>query len=1604
MCAQYTPEADPKAEPLLPAGEEKKEEAVPMRRLSRASSTTLTSTEEAKPATFWYQLKVMLVKKHYVIRKRSMGQNFQLFGLPLVALLLCFLLYVAFPRPGGKRTSSGFLELLFTPIALVMLMQALVVTVVAEKASRMLESMKIMSLRESVYWTAHTVEAAVAGALVAFLVACLSSATGLYRMGPWEDVFGLIFAFACGVSGLAFAVSSVFGTPQTAGQVALAIQGASIIVYLVVLKPDVKIPQDATASELRLWSLLPHVALELGVNSFRGPPNEGKHARPNKFKRFVEGCHTSNVQYSIGCNTTDSFDDDYHLQVLYNETYENGTAWDSATYRKYYVYTQYHGIPLSTIIGMLFIDAAVFSLLSWYLAQVIPSTEFGTTKPWYFLFLPSYWLGTEEEEDSSMKTSASSSRITPEEEGEASSTIENPLLLEESSDVLAASSVVQAPSVAGSSSAAFEPTPIGAPPPTVKLRHLRKTFGSFVAVDDLTLDMREGEVFSLLGHNGAGKSTSINVLTGLLPSSSKSKDGGATIYGHGIKRDMERVRLVTGVCPQHDVLFDLLTAYETLDLFASLKGSTDRDAKAEADELLERFHLSHRKQHKAQELSGGMKRKLSTAVALCGRSKFCLLDEPTAGMDALARRELWDLIAEVKKGRTMVLCTHYLDEADILGDKVGIMSHGKLKCYGTSAFLKSHFGAGYRVVCRVKDTVDVDVAQSQLQDALAREFLAEGAAAVSEAENAAAAPGTTMIRPVEADATRRELTATLPRGHEAKYARFFGVLDKDFVEVPKGSSHDLVAALKKNADAPLLDYGLAITTLEDVFLAVGGDETVAPAVGMVSELRIGAGRRYEAGTYVQAAGIFEKRLRVASRDFKTLALLLLPIGGVATAFALNSYDVITQKDKLNDMITAAICAGSFLIYPALVAENVVSEKENKLRNVLSVAGCEVRAYWLGTFFGDYVLFLIVSVAFWIAAGASGLPRWLENAGIFYFVLLFGAYLLTYSYSVSFLFETAKRCVIAVPGLQIVQLLSPDIIGLLVYLIVHPYDDGFDASKLQGMLLWLLALLSPQGAFWIGFYNIASSLPIPQQYCPRFYEVMLIMAAEGWLFSTFVLARDLEKLRPLVRDWPDSNVALVAAGDDDVKEERNLVIAAYRGHVEDCEQRAHATASEEEVGGKGEDDGASEDLEQAVLPAHQQGKSMLVVARLRKVYPAKLQGAPDTVAVHDVTFRVAKGEVFGLLGANGAGKSSVLNCVIRASAPTTGDILVDGHSVLDDFENAAKSLGVVTQGNSLWDLLSCYDHLKLFAQLRGVPGPDAARLVEAALDQLELRPHKNKLAHRLSGGMKRKLCVAIAVVGDPALVLLDEPSAGLDPVSRRNLWNVLRSTMESRAVVLTSHLMPEVEALCDRVAIMVKAKLRCLGTIQHLKDSLGSNYEVEISAPGTSEQDQQKVHEHVYDTFGSKDSVAITSTAGGLLAYEVDKKVVNIGHAFASLEKSKADLGISSYTIAQPSLESVFIKTVQQYDADAEFALLPKDDEAGKPAEDEKRMTGCTRTQLKRQAWICGLLTFVLVLVSFAVKFAGIIVLPLLIASIWGCVGCCCVLRREQVVDEDRNNP
>jgi ATP-binding cassette subfamily A (ABC1) protein 3 len=152
-----------------------------------------------------------------------------------------------------------------------------------------------------------------------------------------------------------------------------------------------------------------------------------------------------------------------------------------------------------------------------------------------------------------------------------------------------------------------------------------------------------------------------------------------------------------GVCPQHDILFDRLTPEEHLDIFYDFKGGDPALKTEEIRSLIIDLNLSPDKNKQAGSLSGGNRRKLSVAIAICGNSRLVMLDEPTAGMDLSARRSLWNMLKNYRNNRIIILTTHYMDEADVLGDRIGIMVKGKIRCLGSSLFLKNRFGAGYKL-------------------------------------------------------------------------------------------------------------------------------------------------------------------------------------------------------------------------------------------------------------------------------------------------------------------------------------------------------------------------------------------------------------------------------------------------------------------------------------------------------------------------------------------------------------------------------------------------------------------------------------------------------------------------------------------------------------------------------------------------------------------------------------------------------------------------------------------------------------------------------------------------------------------------------------------
>lgn len=223
---------------------------------------------------------------------------------------------------------------------------------------------------------------------------------------------------------------------------------------------------------------------------------------------------------------------------------------------------------------------------------------------------------------------------------------------------------------------------------SIEINGLRKEFGSKVAVNDLNLKITEGSLFAILGVNGAGKTTTIRMLTGLTTPTA----GDALVMGHSISKNLTEVKKIVNLSPQETSVAPNLTVRENLEFIAGIYGFDKAQAKEKTEHMIEQFSLGEVENSKAKTLSGGWQRKLSIAMALITEPKILFLDEPTLGLDVLARRELWREIESLKGKITIILTTHYMEEAEALSDKIAVMVKGDLKAVGTLEELKQKTG------------------------------------------------------------------------------------------------------------------------------------------------------------------------------------------------------------------------------------------------------------------------------------------------------------------------------------------------------------------------------------------------------------------------------------------------------------------------------------------------------------------------------------------------------------------------------------------------------------------------------------------------------------------------------------------------------------------------------------------------------------------------------------------------------------------------------------------------------------------------------------------------------------------------------------------------
>ncbi|KAK8930484.1 ABC transporter A family member 7 [Platanthera zijinensis] len=325
-----------------------------------------------------------------------------------------------------------------------------------------------------------------------------------------------------------------------------------------------------------------------------------------------------------------------------------------------------------------------------------------------------------------------------------------------------------------------------------------------------------------------------------------------------------------------------------------------------------------------------------------------------------------------------------------------------------------------------------------------------------------------------------------------------------------------------------------------------------------------------------------------------------------------------------------------------------------------------------------------------------------------------------------------------------------------------------------------------------------------------------------------------------------------------------------------------------------------------LLAESSSSHAIICDSLKKVYPAR-DGNPEKFAVRGLSLAIPRGECFGMLGPNGAGKTSFINMMTGLLSPTSGTALIHGLNIRSNMDEIYSSMGVCPQHDLLWETLTGREHLLFYARLKNLKGAALLQAVQESLKSVNLFHGgvADKQAGKYSGGMKRRLSVAISLIGDPKVVYMDEPSTGLDPVSRNNLWNVVKNAKKDRAIILTTHSMEEAEVLCDRLGVFVGGSLQCVGNPKELKARYGGSY---VFTMTTSPNAREEVEILVRALSPSAHKIYDIS---GTQKYEMPKHEVRIANVFRAVENAKTRFTIQAWGLADTTLEDVFIKVAKE---------------------------------------------------------------------------------------------
>ena len=1356
---------------------------------------------------------------------------------------------------------------------------------VLEKELKVKEGMKIMGLTDGIYFLTYFSQYIIISFFDSFIITCIFLL--IFSKIPFIILFLFLFLFSINVFALAFCFQSFIEKTKESFLLSLMLYFIMFFFHMLVMS------ENASYS------------MKVGLSVF--PP----------------------VTIFLTFTLLGKFEENY-TQFYLKDIF--------CVYTNYSIFTMYI---------MLIVDCLIYLFIGYYLQNILKH-EFGIRKPWYFLFTSKYWgyikkprINLINEEHLSLDNKE---ELIIDNNEVIKTNFQNEDIYNEMID----------------------------PKDSIKIREIVKQYDDGkIAVNHVSFNLYKNEIFALLGHNGSGKTTLISILTGLYEATS-----GEIFYDDMnvlLPENISYFRKKIGICPQHDVLFKDLNIREHLEIFSIFKGVPPENVEKEINKIIKDFQLEEAQYTFAKHLSTGQKRKLSIGMALIGGSEIIILDEPSSGMDITSSRNLWEILRGQCHNKIIILTRHFMEEASVLGKRIGIINSGKMKSIGTPLFLIEKLGKYMNITLKKEEgAINEDIYQ----------FI------------------TTLVGDAKFEVLTGDITVKIDKNifsndkKEISINKFFDELDNhlnilkiksysvsmptledvflNIVQEDDKNNNGLILDLKKNSDSTIFDLnflnsftpfqkflfdiklnlkrrfhltfrdkkGLFVEILCPIILILigcilsKGDlyhstpifgpkdiHTLGQQIIYYSSLNESINKEdYYIGNMVNVTHknliIFDKDEYI-DEDYINKSFVIYNFISAVYNLSKNSL-ISTDKDiyvnnenyvghygnflllnepnenntnyefvvLVNPRVKQAVplftssfleqiikkasnnkvsinyqhkvlgktykqetgsdynsdgviifVAVAYALIPSNIIAIIVKERINNSKHLMKLSGMNIVSYWIVNFFYEII-------KYYFTGGICLLIIYLFDyyeTFLIDFYLLYGPPLILMTYVLSFFFDDESDA-------QFKIILFHSLFGSLGSMIIV-FFRGSEKTHLFGKILEFFLCLIPSFTF-IFSYNLSRNYY--QIIFIDYYDKIRSFLNDDYLLMDYFLLL----LGPLCFLILDIFIYLILLILIEKIFNKEICFKNQLQIINNEEQRDSGVIKEELRAQTEMKNNINNGYNNDLININRDNNYVIRIKNLVKVYNSIFykiffcfKKNKNKVVIKNLSFCLEKGECFGLLGFNGAGKTTVFKCITQEINPSNGEIFIDGIKTNDNFEVLKNKFGYCPQFDAIFEYMTAYENLEFYAKLKGVKREYITQIINTTIYKMKLNEFTKKLAKNLSGGNKRKLTFAISMLCSPPIILLDEPSKGMDPESKRFIWyfiHKLSTANRKPTIIMTTHSMDEAETLCKRMGIMVNGEFVCLGKADEIKNKYGYGYELNLKIKPLSEELEEELFFSKYD--------------------------------------------------------------------------------------------------------------------------------------------------------------